>query len=194
MGPFLSVVFRPIEPPCDRLRAFGRPSGSPFRVRPLPRFCGLCGRLASVETAVRKASGGGGEAVAPGPREGSRMAHATAVPIAGRRPENRFVEASHKRPSASANGSQGVLGFTTAREGGSSFGGGQNRAVRPPARAEIGPRTAEITGGGTGRNGATESERVGGVGNASVRVKYTYLAHIPVSPDRTAPNTPKAND
>jgi hypothetical protein len=82
------------------------------------------------------AGAGGGRGC---PFDGNRMAHAKAGPIAGRGSDRRFAEASHKRPSASANGFHGVLRFTTAREGGSSFGAVQNRTVGPPGGAEMAP-------------------------------------------------------
>ena len=67
------------------------------------------------------------------------MAHATAVPIVGRGPESRFAEASHKRPSASANGSDGVLGFTTAQGGGYRLEGAKTGPSVPPVAQKLAP-------------------------------------------------------
>ncbi len=76
------------------------------------------------------AAGGGGGC----PFDGSRMADATAVPIAGRGPEGRLAEASHKRHLTVPTG---FSASRPLRVGGLSFGGGQNRAVSPPATVEI---------------------------------------------------------
>lgn len=78
---------RSIDHPVLRLR----PPSTPF-LRPL--WAPSVGRKGGL---WRHPVGAGGGSGARSPRRGTRMAHATAVPIAGRGSDSRFLEASHKR-------------------------------------------------------------------------------------------------